>query len=207
MGRLRLEEGKTYTFKDYFDFNVESEEVAEVLGYTLQEKCLNLPQTDYPEPEEVERLRRMLLRSLPQIGKHSEMAKREFMIAPVLLALMQVTQLKVKVEYPLRADDRLGGSLDYLIRSTRNMVVLEAKRDDLDNGFSQLIAEMVALDQAEGEGGESDTIYGAVSIGEVWRFGVLHRQTRNIERDVQIYSVPNDLEALLGVLLGILQAK
>ncbi len=207
MARLKLEEGKKYTFTDYFNFNCEPKEIAAALEYDFQVRKLTLPHVDYPEPEEIARLRQVLNEGLPKIGMGSEMAKREFLIAPVLFAVIRYADVEMDVEYPIQVDDRLSGSLDYLLRAAREMVVIEAKRGDPDHGFNQLIAEMVALDQAEDEEIRSDQIYGAVSIGSLWQFGILHRAKKKIERDVQIYSVPNDLESLFGVLLGILQSK
>lgn len=40
----------------------------------------------------------------------------------------------------------LKGTLDYYFQAS-NLLVIEAKRDNLDNGFTQLAAELIALDQ------------------------------------------------------------
>lgn len=47
----------------------------------------------------------------------------------------------------LDVSDKLSGSLDYLLRSTQELIVIEAKKKDVDSGFNQLAAEMIALDK------------------------------------------------------------
>lgn len=42
MGKLILEEGKKYTFSDYFEFNNPTEEIANLFGYAFDTKVLDL---------------------------------------------------------------------------------------------------------------------------------------------------------------------
>jgi hypothetical protein len=49
-------------------------------------------------------------------------------------------------------------------------------------------------------------LYGAVTTGDIWKFGKLQRQQRQIEQDINLYRVPADLGELLGILVGILTA-
>lgn len=79
---------------------------------------------------------------------------------------------------------------------------MEAKRGDLQRGFTQLAVELIALDQWTDS--DAPLLYGAVTVGDIWRFGVLHRADKKIVQDVAIYSVPADLGDLLQVLLTIL---
>jgi hypothetical protein len=51
----------------------------------------------------------------------------------------------------------------------------------------------------------SPMLYGAVSIGNVWQFGVLNRQPKQILQDINLYRVPADLEDLLRILIAILK--
>ena len=133
------------------------------------------------------------------------MAKRDFMIAPVLWGIICHVNAKIKVEYPIEVDNKLGGSLDYLIHSNQEIIVIEAKKGDLDKGFNQLTAELIALDKYEEKKEEPETIYGAVSIGELWRFGILDRIRKNIYKDLHTYRIPEDIEKVFLIILGILQ--
>jgi len=54
---------------------------------------------------------------------------------------------------------------------------------------------------------ESDApIYGAVTVGDLWRFGKLDRKEKLISKDIDSYRVPSDLEELFSVLTGILSS-
>ena len=67
--------------------------------------------------------------------------------------------------------------------------------------FTQLAAEMIALAQVE----DLETLYGAVTIGDAWRFGKLDQLSKTITQDISLYTVPGQLEQLLQILVGILQ--
>jgi hypothetical protein len=77
------------------------------------------------------------------------------------------------------------------------------RQGDLDRGFNQLAAEMIALDKYE----ESDTpeiLYGAITIGEVWRFSILKRQAKTIVKDMNLFRFPQDTKDILSIFFGIL---
>lgn len=80
------------------------------------------------------------------------------------------------------------------------ILVIEAKAD-IERGFKQLIAELVALQQWQ----ETNLpIYGAVTTGEIWRFGILEPKSHKISYALQLDREPQDLEELIGVMAGIL---
>jgi hypothetical protein len=81
-----------------------------------------------------------------------------------------------------------------------SLLVVEAKNDDLARGFTQLAAEMIALTQVE----EPSILYGAVTIGDAWRFGKLEERESRIIQDITLYRVPDDLEQLTKIMIGIL---
>ena len=64
-----------------------------------------------------------------------------------------------------------------------------------------MAVELIALSQVE----EQPFHYGAVTIGDVWRFGILDIKAQQIVEDITIYSLPDNLEALLTVLVGIVE--
>jgi hypothetical protein len=137
--------------------------------------------------------------SLPRLSLTSEMARREFLIAPVLTDLLHYTQATLNVEYPVAVSNQLKGTLDYLLQNHQIFVVIEAKNEDLERGFVQLAIELIALDQWI----ESDQplLQGAISTGNIWQFGQFDRQSRSITQDLDLYRVPADLEDLLRILI------
>jgi len=204
MGKLIFKEEKKYSFSDYFAFSNPTEEIADEFGYSFKTKILDLPVATDIDKNVIVALQEKFYEILPRITLNSEMAKRDFMIAPILWEIIRHANAKINVEYQIEIDNRLSGSVDYLIRSNQEIIVIEAKKGDMDKGFNQLTAEMIALDMYE-EKGLPSSLYGAVSIGELWRFGILDREDKSIHRDLHTYRVPEDIEKVFLVILGILQ--
>jgi len=118
-----------------------------------------------------------------------------------LLEVIGYCQCQLRIEYPLTVNKWLKGYLDYLIISTNSLLVIEAKNDDITRGFTQLAVELIALSQFE----EKSILYGAVTIGDVWRFGKIDLNTQQIIQDINLFKIPDDLENLVQVLVGILE--
>jgi hypothetical protein len=191
-----------YTFADYFKLNLETEEVVAFFDYSFESAHCRLPQTSV-SPTRLADLRTRIDESLPFINLSNEVARREFLISPVLLEVVSRTHAKISAEYPLEVDLNLKGTLDYFLRAKNWLPVIEAKNADLQRGFTQLAVELIALDKWITD--KSKTLYGAISIGDVWRFGVLDRRKKLITQDLKLYPVPDALEGLLSVLIAILK--
>lgn len=140
---------------------------------------------------------------LPLVRLSSETARRETLVAPVLLEVARFCQCQIRIEYLLKVNNWLKGNLDYLLRQAFSLLVVEAKNDDLTRGFTQLAVELIALSQAE----KKDVLYGAVTIGNAWRFGRLSTGERSIVQDIALFRVPDDLDSLMSVLVGIVSGE
>ncbi len=190
-----LKEGQAYTFRSYFELPYETEDILAELGYTFSRERIKLPQSTR-QPERLPSLRQQIEELLPLVALSSETARREILVAPVLGELARFCHCQMRLEYPLNVNYRLKGNLDYLLRSdqikSQTFLVVEAKNDDFSRGFTQLSAELIALAQVE----EIDILYGAVTIGDAWRFGKLTVQPQHITQDITLYRVPDDLEIL-----------
>ena len=177
--------------------------IASGLGYSFSHAVINLPQSKDYQVDEIKKLQDTFYTILPRITLNSEIAKRDFLIAPILVEIVRNTESKINVKYAIEIDSRLSGSLDYLIRLKQELIVIEAKKGDLDSGFNQLSAELIVLDQYE-ENKVSNRLYGAITIGDVWRFGILERKEQHIIKDINSFTIPGDLEKVFSILLGIL---
>ncbi len=115
----------------------------------------------------------------------------------------------MRIEYSLKVSNWLQGNLDYLLRlnSVNQLLVIEAKYEDLTRGFTQLVAELVALDQWEGATtvSQQPTMVGVVSTGTIWQFGRLNRTTKHFEQGINSYRVPEDLEQVMRILVAALK--
>jgi hypothetical protein len=125
----------------------------------------------------------------------SEKARSEFIVAPVLLACQEISATPVSIYSGARLDvdaaRGLIGECDFILAATQLLpalhapfvVVVEAKRHDIENGIWQCIAQMVGAQIFnERTGRPLDTIYGCVTNGDVWQFVRLTGQAARIDR-------------------------
>lgn len=197
-----IQADQSYTFADYFKLNFAPQDILAYFGVSLQRQSLALPRyTGFLD--RLTDLKTRIEESLPRLSLTSEMARREFLIAPVLTDVLHYTQASLNVEYPVAVSNQLKGSLDYLLQNGDMFLVIEAKNEDLERGFVQLAIELIALDQWI----ESDqtVLSGAISTGNIWQFGQFDRQARHVTQDLSLYRVPADLEDLLRILIHILE--
>ncbi len=195
-----LQEGQSYTFRSYFELPYEADEILAELSYSLVKSRLSLPKTR-KTLEGLSEIQNKLEDILPFVNLSNETARREILVSPILLEIVHCCHCQLRIEYPLKVNDWLKGSLDYLLRSTNDLLVIEAKNDDLTRGFTQLAVELIAL----AEVAENNILYGAVTMGDVWRFGKLNKTEKQITQDINLFKMPDDLKDLSEVLVGILE--
>ena len=203
-----LDPNQSYTFSRYFELVFEASELAQEFGYKLTRKTLNLPQ--FPgELDRLQELRERIEEVLPFVPLTTELARREILISRVVTELIHYTQAELRIEYGLKVSNWLQGSLDYLLRLNliNQLLVIEAKYEDLTRGFTQLVAQLVALDQWEASPtvSEQPILVGAVSTGTIWQFGTLDRKASQFEQGINSYRVPEDLEPLMRMLVAALK--
>lgn len=205
-----LDSSRGYTFRNYFELRIDALELAQYFGYRFTRKQLEL--THYEgRLDRLEALRNEIIEILPRLVRSNEQAKREALIFPVVKTVAHYADTLLRIEYPLKVSDQLQGTIDYLLSvdNLRQLTVIEAKQGDLDYGFTQLAAELIALDQwDQSPTPESQPILiGAVTMGGLWRFGRLDRTARWLIEDINSYRVPEDLETLLRILIASFDAK
>jgi hypothetical protein len=197
--RKILQEGREYTFRSYFELPYETDEILAEFDYSLSKGRLSLPKTTR-QLDRVVDLREKIEDILPLVSLSSETARRESLVSPVLLDIIRYCRCQLRFEYPLNVNSWLKGNLDYLVQSNQELLVIEAKNDDMTRGFTQLAVELIAMSHVE----EQNIFYGAVTMGDVWRFGKLDRTQQSIFQDINLFKVPDDLEDLVKVMVGIL---
>lgn len=113
-----------------------------------------------------------------RINYVSEYAICETMIRPILDIIAENSPLKIwsHVAYNVDKEKGLIGEPDYLIAlknkyggmATPVLCVIEAKKENFDEGWTQALAEMVASSILG-----ATTCYGIVTTGAFWQFGKL----------------------------------
>jgi hypothetical protein len=182
-----------------------TDEIVTALGYRFSTDIIDLPKYTNFDSAIIERLNALYYAIIPKINFNSELAKREFLIAPLLIELTRHSDMKIDVEYPLYYNEKLSGSLDYLLTSRQDLIVIEAKKKDLDSGFNQLAAELIALDAYE-DNTEIETLYGAVTLGDVWKFATLNRQTKLLTKNIDTHVIPSHTDEVFAILMGIMRS-
>lgn len=189
---------ESYTFAKYFELAYDIEDILADLDCGFERALLTLPTTNQAVLN-LNEVHQQILDGIQYVSITSEQARREFLIAPIIRQICRQTHKRVRVEYPVTVNNWLKGTLDYYFQ---DLLVIEAKRDNLDNGFTQLAVELIALDQWINS--DNPILYGAVTTGNDWRFGEFHRQQRQIIQDIKLYRVPEELELLMGILIELL---
>ena len=144
----------------------------------------------------------------------SEKSRSEFVVSPILLeacALLQ-TQVSIFSGAPFNVDPERGlkGVCDFILArgpavpiiQSPVLVVVEAKKHDIESGLGQCAAELVAAQlRNEREGTPLPSIHGVVTTGDEWQFLRLSGQDLVLDAAV-IYL--NQLPQILGILRFIL---
>lgn len=198
-----LDPNESYSFSKYFDLPYSPEDILADLGCTIERTdSEDLPYTQC-ELDWLAELAESIRRRLKRVNTTTEQARREALIFPLLDRICDFLDYSINIEYTLSVSNWLKGSLGYYILSPRNLLVIEAKQSDLTKGFTQLAVELIALDRWV----ESDSpiLYGAVSTGEIWRFGMYDRTQRHVVEYLPLHPVPQDLEFVTRTIMGILQ--
>lgn len=161
----------------YTDFDIPK--VEKELGLKVKNRILSW-QIEFIEP--VNWLVEALIRG-GETALVSEKARSEFLVAPVLLAVREITENRVQVfsGQTLNVDVNLGltGECDFILSKTEPtpilrepiMAVVEAKKNDIELGLGQCIAQMVAARIFNlRKGNDFKEIFGCVTTGETWQF-------------------------------------
>ena len=199
-----LNEHQAYTFSNYFELRLDAIDLANYFGYEFRRAALTLPQY-LGTLDRLAQLEEDLFDIIPRLVRMNEQSKREALIFPVIKTAARYADALVRIEQPIKVNHQLQGSLDYLLSkdNLHQLVVIEAKQGDIDYGFTQLLSALIALDQWDRSPTpeQQPKLVGAVTIGELWRFGVLDRAEKQITEDVIGYRVPSDLETVLRLLV------
>ena len=148
----------------------------------------------------------------PMAMANTEKARSEFMVAPILGELVKRLDYGIFVfsgkDFNVDSDRGLSGYCDFLVSRSPESIsiqapvctIVEAKKEDINGGIGQCIAEMVAAQIFnERKGAAIDRIYGVVTSGMAWRFLVLEGTVARVDR-LEYYV--SQVDKILGILLS-----
>ncbi len=198
----------------YSDFTLRK--VRQDLGINIQELVRLFPEIPAVSPDAL--LRQELEENLPLVlAMGSEKARSEWIISPVLTAVRRLLNRQVSLfsgeDFTVDPNLGLNGSCDFIIsKSPRQLeieapviVIIEAKKENLNGGLGQCIAEMVAAQKFNSSNNINlTTIFGSVTSGTAWKF--LKLSENSVEIDITEYPLP-PVEPILGILTWMLSEQ
>jgi hypothetical protein len=147
---------------------------------------------------------------------NTEKARSELLVAPVLSELWSRASGRINlfsgIEFAADPDAELTGFVDFLIGlgpqlprvSAPVVVVFEAKRDNIAEGYGQCIAAAVGAQRFNQRAGNTvETIYGGITTGINWKF--LRLDGNRVTFDLTEYTIqqPDRLLGLLAHMVGL----
>jgi hypothetical protein len=145
---------------------------------------------------------------------HSEAARSTWIVGPVLGELWGRYNGRISmfagIEFNADPDEGLSGYCDFLIGRSPQLtyvqapiiVIVEAKRDSIPDGFGQCIAEMEgAMRYNRTHGTPTDNIFGVITTGSIWKFLRLTGSVVTI--DLTEYLI-TEVDKLLGIFTHLL---
>lgn len=165
-----------------------------------------------PSPALAEQLRMNVPLAL---GMNTEKARSELIIAPVLLEVLRLFEMRIGLfsgrEFNVDPARGLVGVCDFLLSLSPEryvvtaplLVVTEAKNLDVAQGIPQALAEMVAVQEFNRQSEVVlSAVHGIVTTGSAWRFLRVAGTTAWI--DAEEYYI-HDIGRILGVLCSVVR--
>lgn len=140
------------------------------------------------------------------VYKNSEYALCETLIYPTLREVWKLykNELLLWSHEPLNYDENLCGIPDYMVAKRSPMgriflenpflIIVEAKKDNFEEGWAQCIAEMIAAQRINQRHNSISTpIFGIVSTGVIWEFAILDENLgkKHFIKEIPIYTIQN----------------
>jgi hypothetical protein len=150
---------------------------------------------------------------LAEVAK-SEKAKSELLVSPILVQARRLVSQRVQLfsgeEFDVDREKGLNGFCDFLFSRSTNrftidapvLMLVEAKRGEIETGLGQCVAEMLAAQlYNQTKNRDVPVIYGCVTSGTLWQFLKLEGSDVTID-PTSYFVVP--VQKILGILKWIL---
>jgi hypothetical protein len=139
----------------------------------------------------------------------TEKVRSELIIAPILFEVRELLDRQIGLfsgsDFTVDVEQGLNGVCDFLLTRSANeliieapaIIIIEAKKGELNSGWGQCAAEMVAAQKFNlANGQEVETIYGSITTGTQWQF--LKLTGKHLMIDATEYSL-EPIERILGI--------
>ncbi|MEH1815865.1 MAG: hypothetical protein V7K26_04890 [Nostoc sp.] len=195
----------------YGDFTLDR--VRKTFGLTISDKIDIFASVNEVECPPL--LAEVLRENVPlALASNTEKSRSEMIITPILIAVRKYLNNQISlfsgIDFTVDSAQGLNGNCDFIISRSPELLILnapvvtivEAKKENINAGLGQCVAEMLAAKLFnEREGNNIQAIYGTVTTGTNWKFLKLIGQV--IEIDLSEYYI-NDIGKIIGILSNIL---
>jgi hypothetical protein len=162
-------------------------------------------------------LQEILQENVPlALASNTEKSRSEMIIAPILIELRKQSNHQISlfsgIDFTVDSEKGLNGNCDYIISRSAELLLLrspvvmlvEAKKENLNAGLGQCIAEMIAArvynEREQNQStNQTEPIFGVVTSGTNWKFLKLQEQFISIDLDEYYLS---NIGKILGILLS-----
>ncbi|AFY53321.1 hypothetical protein Riv7116_0734 [Rivularia sp. PCC 7116] len=141
---------------------------------------------------------------------NTEKARSEMIILPILLEIRRRANYQISLfsgsNFDVDVEKGLNGYCDFIISRSKEqllinapaIIIIEAKNENIKNGLGQCAGAMLAA-QIFNQQRDNDiqTIYGAVTTGDIWKF--LKLEASNLFIDLNNYYI-KEIANILGIL-------
>lgn len=155
------------------------------------------------------------LRKGRSIAFYSIKSRSEFIVAPVLLTCQEMLQGECSLYSGIRLDvdpeKGLKGECDFILAKAPPtpalraplLVIIEAKKNDIEEGLAQCAAQMIAARLFNERHKEPlSEVFGCVTTGEAWQFLQLRGQELVVDADRYYLT---EVSAVLGILVTVMK--
>ena len=198
----------------YSDFTLKK--VRQDLAIAIHEGGRFFPDVPPVKPDDL--LRQELEEGLPLVlARGSEKARSEWIISPVLTAVRRLLDRQISLfsgeDFTVDPSIGLNGICDFLISKSLSqleiqapvVIIIEAKKENLNGGLGQCIAEMVAAQKFNAANNVNiPIIFGSVTSGTTWKF--LKLEANSVTIDITEYPLP-PVEPILSFLAWMLSVN
>lgn len=198
----------------YSDFTLKK--VRQDLAIAIHEGGRFFPDVPPVKPDDL--LRQELEEGLPLVlARGSEKARSEWIISPVLTAVRRLLDRQISLfsgeDFTVDPSIGLNGICDFLISKSLSqleiqapvVIIIEAKKENLNGGLGQCIAEMVAAKKFNAANNVNiPIIFGSVTSGTTWKF--LKLEGNSVTIDITEYPLP-PVEPILAFLTWMLSVN
>ncbi len=183
-------------FKNNFDIHIQEE--ADLFANIEPLKPSDKLKSDLKETAEL------------ALAINTEKARSEMIILPILLEIRHRANYQISLfsgtNFDVDVEKGLNGYCDFIISRSKEqllinapvLIIIKAKNENIKNGLGQCAGAMLAAQIFNHQQNNNiQTIYGAVTTGDIWKF--IKLEDSNLFIDLNNYYI-KEIASILGIL-------